>query len=94
MGSLGVRGLSLADKVVETTNPSSAVVMREGDQNVFARWYPGQGIYHLSTRTLRNSQFQRLAKLEAGDPCICRRLLSSPFFFCGSFYCYSFVYSL
>lgn len=60
VGSLGVRGLSLADKVVDTTNPSSATVVREGDQNVSAGWHPGQGVYHLSTRTLRNSQLQGL----------------------------------
>lgn len=60
MGSLRVRGLSLADKVVDITDPSSAAVVREGEQNVSAGWHPGQGVYHLSTRTLRDSQLQGL----------------------------------
>lgn len=77
LGGAGVRGLSLADKVVETTNPSSAVAMRERDENVFAGWHPGQGVYHLSTRTLRSSQLQGLvAKLEVVIPAFAA--LSSP----------------
>lgn len=76
-GGAGVRGLSLADKVVETTNPSSAVAMRERDENVFAGWHPSQGVYQLSTRTLRNSQLQGLvAKLEVVIPAFAA--LSSP----------------
>lgn len=56
MGSLGFVGgrLSFEGKDAETSNPSSVVVMRERDQNVFVGWHPRQSVYYLSTRTLRN----------------------------------------
>lgn len=51
---LGVRGLSLADKVVEITNLSAIVVVREGKRNVFMGWQPRQGVYYVSRRMLTN----------------------------------------
>ena len=51
---MGVRGLSLADKVVEITNLSSIVVVREGKQNFFMGWQPRRGVYYVSRRMLIN----------------------------------------
>lgn len=51
---VGGRRLSLQDKDAQTTNPSSVVVMREGDRDVSVECHPRQGVYYLSRRTLRN----------------------------------------
>lgn len=70
-------------------------VMREGSRTVLSGWPSGPGAPHLRTRTpghcpLRDRQHRRLAAPGG----VCRQLLSSPPFFCGSsFHGHSFAFS-